>query len=60
MTKISAKTRRVRLDPESYSRLHRQVMDRDDWRCKSAEQCKIFKCTTYGFEVDRVETMKRI
>jgi 5-methylcytosine-specific restriction endonuclease McrA len=26
---------RLRLDPESYRRLHQRVLDRDGWRCQS-------------------------
>ena len=34
MKKFYAKTRRLRLDPESYRELHRQVLERDGWRCQ--------------------------
>ena len=32
--KLSSKTPRLRLDSTSYSRLHRQVLERDGWRCQ--------------------------
>jgi 5-methylcytosine-specific restriction endonuclease McrA len=32
--KIRAKTPRLRLDPNDYRELHRQVLERDDWRCQ--------------------------
>ncbi len=35
MKKISAKTPRIRLDSESYRELHRQVLERDGWRCQT-------------------------
>ena len=35
MKKISAKTSRVRLDSASYRELHRQVLERDAWRCQA-------------------------
>jgi len=34
MRKISAKNPRLKLDANSYHELHRQVLDRDDWRCQ--------------------------
>ena len=34
MKKISAKTPRLRLDANSYHELHRQVLERDGWRCQ--------------------------
>ena len=34
MTKIRAKTTRVSLNPGSYNQLHRQILDRDNWRCQ--------------------------
>jgi 5-methylcytosine-specific restriction endonuclease McrA len=33
--KIGGKTRRLRLDSTSYSRLHREVLERDGWRCQA-------------------------
>ena len=35
MTKIWIKTPRVVLDPQSYKELHREVLERDGWRCQS-------------------------
>ena len=35
MKEIRPASPRVRLDPESYLVLHRQVLDRDIWRCQS-------------------------
>jgi 5-methylcytosine-specific restriction endonuclease McrA len=26
---------RLKLDPEAYSALHRQILERDNWRCQS-------------------------
>ena len=34
MKKIPAKSPRLRLDSESYRKLHRQVLERDGWRCQ--------------------------
>jgi 5-methylcytosine-specific restriction endonuclease McrA len=34
MTKMRAKTPRLRLGSESYRGLHRQVMESDNWRCQ--------------------------
>jgi 5-methylcytosine-specific restriction endonuclease McrA len=34
MKKIRARTRRLKLDPENYRELHRQVLERDNWRCQ--------------------------
>jgi 5-methylcytosine-specific restriction endonuclease McrA len=34
MSTIHPKTPRVRLDSESYRELHRQVLERDGWRCQ--------------------------
>ena len=34
MTKIRPKKPRLRLDPESYRKLHREVLERDSWRCQ--------------------------
>jgi 5-methylcytosine-specific restriction endonuclease McrA len=35
MKKIPAKSPRLRLDATSYRELHRQVLQRDDWRCQN-------------------------
>ena len=34
MKPIRPKTPRIRLDPEAYARLCRQVLERDRWRCQ--------------------------
>jgi 5-methylcytosine-specific restriction endonuclease McrA len=34
MKKIRARTRRLKLDPENYRELHRQALERDNWRCQ--------------------------
>jgi len=34
MKAIPIKSRRIRLDPPSYRDLHRQVLERDGWRCQ--------------------------
>jgi 5-methylcytosine-specific restriction endonuclease McrA len=34
MKQISGKSPRVRLDANSYRTLHRQVLERDGWRCQ--------------------------
>ena len=34
MTTIRLKTPRLRLDANSYHELHRQVLERDGWRCQ--------------------------
>ena len=34
MKKIGCKTSRLRLDATSYRELHRQVLERDGWRCQ--------------------------
>ena len=34
MNTIRHKSPRLRLDSKSYSELHRQVLDRDGWRCQ--------------------------
>jgi 5-methylcytosine-specific restriction endonuclease McrA len=34
MKKIRARTPRFSLDSESYRKLHRQVLERDHWRCQ--------------------------
>ena len=35
MKKIAAKDPRLRLDSRSYRELHRQVLERDGWRCQN-------------------------
>lgn len=35
MNKAILKRARVRLDPEAYRELHRQVLERDRWRCQA-------------------------
>jgi len=35
MTGIRAKRPRLRLDPEAYRKLCREVLERDGWRCQS-------------------------
>ena len=35
MKKIRCKTPRLRLDVNSYCELHRQVLERDGWRCQT-------------------------
>jgi 5-methylcytosine-specific restriction endonuclease McrA len=35
MKKIPAKNPRLRLDATSYRELHRQVLERDGWRCQN-------------------------
>jgi 5-methylcytosine-specific restriction endonuclease McrA len=32
--KIPTKNPRLRLDPDSYRKLHEQVLERDGWRCQ--------------------------
>jgi 5-methylcytosine-specific restriction endonuclease McrA len=32
---VNGKTLRLRLDSASYSELHRQVLERDGWRCQA-------------------------
>jgi 5-methylcytosine-specific restriction endonuclease McrA len=34
MKKVSGKSPRLRLDANSYRELHRQVLERDGWRCQ--------------------------
>ena len=34
MTQLLSKRQSLRLDPESYSRLRQQVLERDRWRCQ--------------------------
>jgi 5-methylcytosine-specific restriction endonuclease McrA len=35
MRKTLDKTSPFRLDPESYRKLHRRILERDGWRCQS-------------------------
>ncbi len=35
MKKIRCKSARLRLDANSYRELHRQVLERDGWRCQT-------------------------
>jgi 5-methylcytosine-specific restriction endonuclease McrA len=35
MKRVRAKSPRLRLDQNSYRELHRQVLDRDGWRCQT-------------------------
>jgi 5-methylcytosine-specific restriction endonuclease McrA len=35
MKKVSRKSPRLRLDANSYLELHRQVLERDRWRCQA-------------------------
>ena len=35
MKKILPKSPRIRLDATHYSALHRQVLERDNWRCQT-------------------------
>ncbi len=39
MTRLLPRRPRLRLDPESYYRLHQQVLERDGWRCQSCGRC---------------------
>ena len=41
MKKISPKSPRRRLDAERYRELHRQVLERDGWRCQA---CGSMQC----------------
>jgi 5-methylcytosine-specific restriction endonuclease McrA len=34
MTALPRKRSRIRLEPEAYEQLHRQVLQRDGWRCQ--------------------------
>ena len=34
MKKILSKNPRLRLDPDSYLKLHREALERDGWRCQ--------------------------
>jgi len=34
MNPPSLKLRRIRLDAEAYQKLHRQILERDGWRCQ--------------------------
>jgi 5-methylcytosine-specific restriction endonuclease McrA len=34
MNRVSGKNQRLRLDSNSYRALHRQVLERDNWRCQ--------------------------
>jgi len=31
---LSAKRRRIRLEADAYRRLHREILERDGWRCQ--------------------------
>jgi 5-methylcytosine-specific restriction endonuclease McrA len=35
VTKILPKSPRLKLDSESYTALHQQVLERDNWRCQA-------------------------
>jgi 5-methylcytosine-specific restriction endonuclease McrA len=35
MNRLKPKRRRIRLQPDSYIRLCRQVLERDNWRCQN-------------------------
>ena len=35
MKKIPTKNPRIRLDANNYRNLHRQVLERDNWRCQT-------------------------
>jgi 5-methylcytosine-specific restriction endonuclease McrA len=35
VTKILPKSPRLKLEPKDYSALHRQVLERDNWRCQA-------------------------
>jgi hypothetical protein len=45
------KRTRLRLDPASYKRLCREVMERDGWGCQSVVQDRICRFTTTNFAV---------
>ena len=34
MTRIDVESQRLRLDPKAYRALHRQILERDNWRCQ--------------------------
>ena len=34
MSALSAKRRRIRLEADAYRRLHREILERDGWRCQ--------------------------
>ena len=35
MNRVRPKRRRIRLDREAYKTLHRQILERDGWRCQN-------------------------
>jgi len=44
----SEKPRRIRLDPESYRRLHTEIIERDGWRCQACGSLR-------GLEVHHIQ-----
>ena len=59
MKKIRSKSPRLRLDANSYRELHRQVLERDGWRCQAAVACSTCRCTTSNSAASRVATRNR-
>ena len=49
MKRIPAKNPRLRLDSESYQELHRQVLERDGWRCQVCGSMQLLQVHHFKF-----------
>jgi hypothetical protein len=52
MSQIRPKQPRLRLDPELYEQLCREVLQRDGWRCQSCGSLKNLQVLTRNFAVN--------
>ena len=55
-----SKDARIKLDSESYSKLHRQVLERDRWRCQFCGSMRHLQVHHSSSEATRAATQKRI
>jgi hypothetical protein len=60
MVRIGCKTPRLRLDSTSYGKLHRQVLERDGWRCQLCGTLQHLQVHHSNSVARRVATWNRI
>ena len=49
----SAKRRRIRLDADAYRRLHKEILERDGWRCQGCGSLR-------GLEVHHIQRRSQL
>ena len=57
--KMLSKSPRLRLDSESYRDLHRQILERDGWRCQVCGSMQHLQVHHLNFAVSQVATRNR-